>query len=164
MGLEHLKVDLPVANPKLVARRARDQQPGLEQAPEVRDVDLQRLVGGRGWVVAPERLDQVVAGDGLIGPQQEHREQEPLFGALAFDCAAVVPDFERPEDPEVQSPNLPSAPCPTLYRKARCGCLYRRVTARLPPWPIVQTSPSNRGRSPDAQNRPAYRRPDARLG
>jgi hypothetical protein len=103
-----------------VARRARDEHPvaatvRAERLAKPRDVDLQRVAGGSGWVVGPQLLDQPVARHDAVGLEQQDRQQRPLLGPTEREPVTVRADLERAEDAEVdRSPNRPA----TLSRSA----------------------------------------------
>src|SRR5437762_2381227 len=66
-----------------VARRAQSRvigtAGGCECAAKARDLRLDALDGAGGRPLAPDRVDQSVDGDHLVGPEQEHRDDEALL-------------------------------------------------------------------------------------
>ena len=121
-ALEPREVELPVLDPERVpratggedlpVRAARSLR--LEEPAQRRHVPLQRLDRGRRRPLAPELVDQPVARDGLVRPQEEHREERTLLpGPERYEAAAVA-NLDRPEDPEVHA--LILAPLPGPYR------------------------------------------------
>jgi hypothetical protein len=62
--------------------------------------------------LAPERVDQLVARDDLVGVQQQAREQQRLATGAERDLPAVVNDFERSENAEFRR-LLPSRVTPS---------------------------------------------------
>jgi hypothetical protein len=53
------------------------------------------------WLLAPERLEQLVAWDDVVCVQEEDSEERTLFRRSDVERAAVVEHFERAENPEV---------------------------------------------------------------
>jgi hypothetical protein len=88
-------------HPQEIARRPRLHTVLPEQLPQARHVHLKRLVGGLGRVVLPERVDQAVARNHVVGVQQEHHQQGLLFRAPQFQRSSVLHYLERTEDPEL---------------------------------------------------------------
>ncbi len=58
-------------------------------------------------MLAPERVDQLVSGDGLVGMHQEEREQRRLPAGDEGDRSSGVLDLERAQDPEIHESTLP---------------------------------------------------------
>jgi hypothetical protein len=54
--------------------------------------------------LAPQLIDQSVAGDGHRRPNGKKHHQRPLFGAAESDQLPIVYYLERPEDSELQRP------------------------------------------------------------
>jgi hypothetical protein len=46
---------------------------------QLRDLDLHHLVGGLGHVLAPERVDELVARDRAVRAQEQDRQESPLL-------------------------------------------------------------------------------------
>ena len=80
--LEALEVELARLERDGVARGERDDRLlGAERAPQLGDVDLQRLVGGGGRLLAPQHVGQALGRDCLVAVgEQERRQQRPLLG------------------------------------------------------------------------------------
>jgi len=53
----------------------------------------------------PELVDEPVAGDDLVGVQQQGGEQGALLRAAEPQDPAFFPDLERPEDPKLHPPS-----------------------------------------------------------
>jgi hypothetical protein len=65
--LEQRQVELVRGDPQLIAGRPSDQEPGLQQPPQLGYVHLQGFLRRRRRVAGPERVDQSVARDNLVG-------------------------------------------------------------------------------------------------
>ncbi|PXX11291.1 hypothetical protein C8E89_103380 [Mycolicibacterium moriokaense] len=66
-----------------------------------RNVGLQGF-DGRAWrIVAPDQLHQHVGGNNGTTVQPEHREDRPGFGARDRDRQAILPDLQRPQNPQL---------------------------------------------------------------
>src|SRR5438034_7569243 len=92
-----------------VSRRRRLERPlRLEQLPELRDVDLERLCRGRRRPLAPEPVDQALARERLVRMQQEERQERPLLRAAHPQRAAFAKHLQRSEQPKLH-PNLANA-------------------------------------------------------
>ena len=94
--LELCEVDFVGPGPKDVAPGGRGEVlsgTGHRQLlAQLRDVDLQGVGGGGRWVVPPEGIDQPVGGHGLVGPEHQGGEQDPLATAGERHGLAVVPE------------------------------------------------------------------------
>lgn len=79
--------------------------PGLDaarqQAAQGGDLDLNGVLGRRWGLVAPQLIDQAVAGDEPVGLDQECHEKGARPGAAEPEGFAVQDHLERPQDPEV---------------------------------------------------------------
>jgi hypothetical protein len=62
---------------------------------------LENLRGRRRWPLSPERIDQTVGRDELIGMQQKVGKERKLLPALKHDGAFFVDDLEWTEDPKL---------------------------------------------------------------
>jgi len=58
-------------------------------------VHLQRGLGGLGWPLAPERVDQPLAGDDLVRVQEQRAQQAPLLLPRKRERPTVFDHFER---------------------------------------------------------------------
>ena len=72
-----------------------------ESAPQRRDVRLQGLVCRARRIVAPEQLDQRVGRYDRATVQPEHREDGTRLGARDRDRHTVLPNLERPQNPQL---------------------------------------------------------------
>src|SRR6266508_1604796 len=72
--LEAVELELMPCQIERVPRRPRDEKrPSLrvQELAQARDIDLHRLAGGLRRLVAPQRVDETVGGDGFVGVQEE---------------------------------------------------------------------------------------------
>src|SRR4051794_28384084 len=79
-------------------------------------------------MLTPERFDQAVAGDDFVGVEEKGRQQQALLCALAGKWTAVLPDLERPEDPEVHVGQAQLDPTPAVRA---LPAAYRAIAARV---------------------------------
>ncbi len=100
--LEAEAVQLAGLDEKRVAARARRDAVRSEELPEPRDAHLERVLGRTRRFAAPERLDQLIRRDGLIGVDEQEREQHSLLLASELERPAVVLHLERTQDSEVR--------------------------------------------------------------
>ncbi len=103
--VESREVELVGLDPKEVAAGAGEQSglalPRLHDAAEARDVDLQRVLGRRRRRLAPERVDEPVDRDELVGMEEQDGEHRTLLAALERQLRVAVADRERSKDPEL---------------------------------------------------------------
>jgi hypothetical protein len=98
-----------------VPRRPSDQHPRrrlspttrLQRPTQVGDIGLQRGGRLRGWLLAPQLLDQPVQRHYLVGVHQQHRQQSALLGSSQLHRMLVVQDLQRSKDPELHRPLPP---------------------------------------------------------
>jgi hypothetical protein len=64
-------------------------------------VGLQSLNGSAWRIVAPDQLHQQVGGHNRTTVQPEHREDGARFCARDSDGRTVLPDLERPQNPQL---------------------------------------------------------------
>ena len=95
------EVELALSDPDQVAGRLRQQALPAERLPQLRDVDLERLLGRLGRLVLPERVGQALGGDGLVRVQEKHREERTVLRARQGHDSFPVDHVERAEDPEL---------------------------------------------------------------
>ena len=108
--LEAVRVELLGIERQLVAALARDDRAvaaasvrARQRLAQTRDVHLQRLGRAGGRMLPPQRVDQAVRGERLVGVEQQQREQRARLGPRKREAAAVVEDLERAEDAEVHA-------------------------------------------------------------
>ena len=70
---------------------------------QARDLLLQRLAAAVRRFVAPDDLYQFVDRHGFGRAQRERGEETPLLGTFELDGAARDHDFERPEQPDLDT-------------------------------------------------------------
>ena len=75
------------------------------------DCDLEGILGPRGRLLAPERVDQALAPDDLVRVQQQQGEQGALARAADGQYRTVALDLERPEQAELE----PRPPVPGTH-------------------------------------------------
>ena len=63
-----------------------------------RDAVLQDLGGGRRRILAPELVDDHVAGERLVRVEEEQRQDRALLGAAERELSLAVERLKRPED------------------------------------------------------------------
>ena len=71
--------------------------PGVESRPKLPYVLLEHLRGGRGGLLVPQLLDQAVARDHLVRPEQQEREEGALSTLAQADRSPGVNDLEGTE-------------------------------------------------------------------
>ena len=74
-----------------------------EQLSELRDIQLYRLLGRRGRLLAPDRVDQPAAGDDPICLQQKQRQEGALLLPAEIECPSVRKHLERAQDPKLHA-------------------------------------------------------------
>ena len=116
--LEALDVELVGLDVDPVAAAAALDPLRAEDAPEAVDVDLERVRGGAGRVLAPDRVDQPLAGQHLVPAQQQEREQGALLGPSEPQRLARRDGFERAKDAELAS----SRPLQANFKHAARRC------------------------------------------
>ena len=79
---------------------------GVERLSQGGDVELDDLRRGVRRSAAPDLVDQPVAGDDFVRPQQERGQQRTLPRPAEWNRRVAVGDLERPEDPELHPPLL----------------------------------------------------------
>ena len=102
--LEASEIDPIRFHPEQVARRPCLEPLSAEQFSQLRDVDLQRLLRGLGWLILPKRVDQPVARDDAIHIEQQRGEEHALLRAAQLEAAPVLDYLERAEDQEFHRP------------------------------------------------------------
>ena len=102
-ALEPAHIDMLVLDPQQVRARPGQHQliPGgiPQRLAQPGDVHLQGVLRARGKMLPPQLVSQNIAGDGLVRPEHEHRQQRPLLRPADLDGPPVGVDPERPEKP-----------------------------------------------------------------
>jgi len=99
---ETLGIEVTGPQPQLVAGRRRGEQTRVaERLAQAGDMDVDRLQGAAGGVVAPERNGEAVGTDRLVGVEQQVGEDGAWLDAPQGDRAMLVVRFERAKDPEL---------------------------------------------------------------
>jgi hypothetical protein len=107
-ALEAVEVELVGLELQDVTGRAGDERllggpvRASEQLAQPGDVAVQRRRGGLRWLLAPELLDQPVAGDDLVRVQQEESEKGAALPSAELEGSAAIPNLEWAEQPELQ--------------------------------------------------------------
>jgi hypothetical protein len=79
----------------------------LEELPQMRNVDLERIQRSLRLAVAPELIDQALRAHSLVRVEEKNGEQRALARALERNWVAPpIPDLDRPKNPELH-PALP---------------------------------------------------------
>ena len=86
-----------------VTGRRRLEGAVRQELPQLRDVDLDRVPGCVRGLLAPERIDQAIAGDDLVRLQQESGQQRPALLAAERDRLTVEVHRERTEELELRT-------------------------------------------------------------
>ena len=74
-----------------------------ERLPQAGDLDLERLRGVLGQLVAPDLFDQPVGGDRLVRMDEQGRQQPTRPAAGGRKRPAVLLDLQGSQDPELHS-------------------------------------------------------------
>jgi hypothetical protein len=101
--LEAVEIELVLLDVEDVADSPRVDPLPAQKPPQRVHRDLQRVLRGLGRPVAPEPVDQALAGDDRVAVQEQEREQRTLPAAPELDLGAVPDDLEWPEQPEVRT-------------------------------------------------------------
>ena len=108
-ALASVEVELARLHVEQVAIRLGHQPGGAlsKSLAQPRHLDLEALPWRGGRVLAPELVDQLVGRDGLVGMDQQDREQRTLPAVDDRDRPPGLFDLERAEDPEIHGSTLP---------------------------------------------------------
>ena len=99
---EAVGIELPRLDPEDVPRRARGDAVSAERHAQRVHVYLERVGGAGRRRSAPDRVDQPVGGDHLVGVEEEAGEQRARpRAAERDDDAAVVQHLQRPQHTEL---------------------------------------------------------------
>jgi hypothetical protein len=105
-ALEAEDIELVGVDIQLVTRRVRQQHSvsGRKQGlAEAGDLGLEAVAGALVRAPAPERLDQDVARDDLVGMHEQQGEKRSLLRPPEREQTGVRLDFEGPKNPELHS-------------------------------------------------------------
>ncbi len=143
-GVRAVDVDPVGVDVEPVPRRGGEDAGAVElpqDPPQVRDVAVDDRPDGRGRVVPPERVDDVVERDDLARFEGEHREQTAHAGTADRDGVVAVDELNGPEQPEPDRGHarahlpgvhgLPASPSPgkSTYRDRQLTNTTRPGTA-----------------------------------
>ena len=103
-----LQIQFTNLDPEQVTRRPRFQTFLTEQLAQLRDVDLERLLGRLRRLLLPERIDQAIARNDPVRLQQQNRQQDALLLPPKLDRLPVGKHLQRAQDSELQHPSGPS--------------------------------------------------------
>ena len=92
-ALETGEIEFVVAQFEQVARGACVQPRLRKHLPQLRHVDLHHLLRRVGHILAPERVDELLAGDCAIRVQEQDREERPLFARRDLHRHAIAQDL-----------------------------------------------------------------------
>ena len=97
-----MEVELVAGDTEHVAPALGHQDVAGQRTAETRYANLEGLPHRRRRPLAPQLVDEPVGRHRLVGAQEEQGEDCTFLRPGDLDGPAVVQDFERPEDPEVQ--------------------------------------------------------------
>ncbi|MGH3020391.1 MAG: hypothetical protein ACRDNR_09550 [Gaiellaceae bacterium] len=89
-------------------------------------------------------MDETVAGDGLVRPQEQERQQHLLLSGPDRDHPTVVPHLQRAQDPELH--RIIVAPSPSPYQPGLTAGSPREKIPLTPGglrWPPYQDQPED---------------------
>jgi hypothetical protein len=114
--IEPPDVQLEAIGCQRVARAFQRQQPA-EQDAQLGEVHVQRRDRTGRRPVAPQLVDEPVAGEGHAPRQQQQRQQRALASAGQRHAAALVLEHEWPQYPE--SPHIPGQATTSISRPCK---------------------------------------------
>ena len=102
-ALASVEVELARLHVEQVAVRLSHHPGGpfSERLAQPRHLHLKALSRVVGRMLRPELVDQPIGRDGLVGMNQQDRQQRTLPAADDLDRPPGLVDFERAEDPEI---------------------------------------------------------------
>src|SRR6266511_1099771 len=100
--LESLRVELVRLDVKTVSEPV-SHDPVLAELAQLGDVHLERVRRRRGWLLAPEVVDQALGGNRLVPVQEQEREQGPGLPAFCREGCSIERNLERAENPVLHS-------------------------------------------------------------
>ena len=136
--LEAIEVERTGIGTELVRRRRGPDHVATEHPPELGDVRLENLRGRRRRPAGPELLDQQVARNRLVRPDEQQGKQGPLLWRIQRNDAALGDHLKRPEDAELHAAHArgrarcaqPQAPLALYLAPVPAAC--RRSTVAQP--------------------------------
>ena len=100
----------------------RAQRVSADDAPQVGDVDVERVGGGRRRLLLPQVVHQPVARDRLVRVKEQVEEQQALLPAGDRQLTVAVAERERAEQEEVQGGRLLKTRGKLILRCGRDPC------------------------------------------
>jgi hypothetical protein len=128
-SLETLEIELALLDPEDVTRLACLDPVATERLAQARDVDLQRLLGPLRGRVLPQRVEQSIRRDDLVGVKEEHGEERALLGTAEVERLPVLDNFEGTKDSELHEAADASTGCNEAQR--RLGGALPRTSRRF---------------------------------
>src|ERR1700722_12602010 len=116
----------------------------------MRDIPLQRFRRRRRWSLAPQLIDQKVAGHRLASAQEQDRQKRPVLRAAEHKPSFLVDALHRPQDSESKHDlqrrgNRTTAPRASRRLDRPPTDLPPPPTARLPAAATVSPTPITPG-------------------
>jgi hypothetical protein len=153
--LEPVDVELLPAHLDRVSGGTRDDQPTArpERLPQMRDTDLQSGRPRRRRPFRPERIEQTVGTDDLVGMQEQHRQERAKPGPGEANGLPAVPNLERAEDAELHGAILTLGVVRCTHTRGR-----GKISARVCSTSTTSTSRRKAAESSSAARESAWRR------
>jgi hypothetical protein len=107
-AFEPVQVELVAPQLEQVARRPRADPLGAERPAQAEDVHLHGLARAPRRGSGPELVDHTVAGDDLVGVQEQEREHGALPAGAERDAPVAVANLEGSEEPELHPASFPT--------------------------------------------------------
>jgi hypothetical protein len=129
--LEAFEVELAVGDANQVAGRPLDDQVAAERLAQLGGVNLERRRGRLRLLDAPQLLDQAVTRDGIVGMQEQKRQEGALLRTSDPHDPAVLLDLQRPEGcgaPCASSPSFSGALGPAKRSFSPSGSYLQKTT------------------------------------
>ena len=83
------------------ARSLRQHEAVAQSASQSGDVGLKGFFGSARWIITPQEFHERVGRHDGTAVQPEHREDGAGFGARDRDRQAILPDLQRPQNPQL---------------------------------------------------------------
>jgi len=107
---EHLRIQVARFQPQRIARPGGKQElprrPAgpvrLKRPPQSGHLDVQPVHRARRRILAPDAVDELAAGNGLVRPQREKPEYHLALRAAQLQLAVTLPGAHRAEQPDQQ--------------------------------------------------------------